>query len=99
MSKQIGVEVCNHVESRSHLRDPPPSDFKSKCCGKLGDLGDHSMNAGQYDEAILEYTTALALNPTTLQDLLGKRSKAHAGGGKWEDALSDANQVALSNLF
>ena len=57
------------------------------------------MNARQYDEAILQYTTALSLNPTTTQNLLGKRSKANAGKGEWEDALNDANEVAQYNLF
>ena len=56
------------------------------------------MNAGQCEEAILQYTTALSLNPATLQNLLGKRSKANAGKGEWEDALNDANEVA-HNLF
>ena len=51
------------------------------------------MNAKEYDVAVLQYTTALSLNPVTLEDLLGKRSKAHAGKGEWEDALSDANEV------
>ena len=51
------------------------------------------MIAEEYDQAILRYTTALSLNPVTLQDLLGKRSKAHAGKGAWEDALNDANEV------
>ena len=50
------------------------------------------MNAKEYDAAVLQYTTALSLNPATLPDLLGKRSKAHAGKGEWEDALGDANK-------
>ena len=57
------------------------------------------MNAKEYDVAVLQYTTALSLNPTTLEDLLGKRSKAHAGKGEWEDALSDANEVIDFNSF
>ena len=57
------------------------------------------MNAKEFDDAILQYTVALSLNPVTLKDLLGKRSKAHAGKGEWEDALNDANEVAHFNLF
>ena len=57
------------------------------------------MNAWQYDEAILQYTTALSLSPTTTQNLLGKRSKANTGKGEWEDALNNANEVAQYNLF
>lgn len=82
-----------------HLIDSPPSDFKSRCCGKLEGFGDSAMNARRYDKAILQYTTALSLNPATLPDLLGKRSKAHAGKGEWEDALNDANEVAFFNSF
>ena len=58
------------------------------------------MNAKKYDEAILQYTAALSLNPVTPDpDLLGKRSKARAGKGEWEDALNDANEVAHFNSF
>ena len=41
----------------------------------------------------------LSLNPVALQDLLGKRSRAYAGKGKWKDALKDAGKVAHLNLF
>ena len=98
-SKQVGLEVSNHVTSRRRLHDYLLLDFGSRCCDKLQDLGDCSMKARQYDEAISQYTIALALNPTTPQDLLGERSKAHAGNGKWEDALNDANTVALFHLL
>ena len=81
------------------MHDYLSSDFKSTCCGKLEHLGDSAVNAKEYDEAILQYTTVLSLNPVTLQDLLGKRSKAHASKGDWEDALNDANEVAYFSLF
>ena len=77
--------------------DYPPSDFKSRCYGKLERLGDSTMNAKEYDKAILQYTTALSLNPPTPQHLLGKRSKARASNGEWNDALNDANEVAHFN--
>ena len=57
------------------------------------------MNAKEYDAAVLQYTIALSLNPATLPDLLGKRSKAHAGKGEWEDALHDANEVTRFSPF
>ena len=57
------------------------------------------MNAKEYDEAILQYTTALSLNPIALQNLLGKRSKAHTGKGKWQDAFNDANNVIHFNCI
>lgn len=80
-----------------HLHNIPLSEFKHRCSGKLENLGDIAMNANEYDEAILSYTTALLLNPATLRDLLGKRSKAHASKGDWEDALNDANYVSHFN--
>ena len=72
----------------------PPSDFKSKCHGKLENLGNNAMNAKEYDEAISQYTIALSLNPASPQQLLIKRSKSCAGKGLWKDALNDANEVA-----
>ena len=82
-----------------HLYHLSPSDFKVRLSGKLASLGDDAMNARKYDVAISQYTTALSLNPATLGDLLGKRSKAHASRGEWEDALIDANEVAHFNSF
>ena len=52
------------------------------------------MNAGKYDDTILQYTAALSLEPFAPQDLLIKRSKACARMGGWEGALNDANEVA-----
>lgn len=57
------------------------------------------MDAGRYDEAISQYSAALSLNASSPQTLFVKRSKAHAAKGLWEDALSDANEVACSRLF
>lgn len=51
------------------------------------------MNAQQYDVAVSQYSAALSLNPASPQPLLIKRSKAHAAGGLWDDALNDANKV------
>ena len=92
-----GERSCEQY--RRHLRDHPPSDFKFRCCEKLEGLGDTAVKARRYDEAISRYTTALSLIPTALQNLLGKRSRACAGKGKWEDALNDANEVAHFNSF
>ena len=57
------------------------------------------MNTKEYNMAVLQYMTALLLNPITLQDLLGKQSKVHAGKGEWEDVLGDANEVTPFNSF
>ena len=96
-SRQIGLQVSDHVKSRRRILDYLSLDFESRCCCKLQDLGDSSMIARQYDDAISQYTNALSLNPATSQVLLGKRSKAYASKGKWEDALNDANKVACFN--
>ena len=97
-SEKSGLEVSDRAKSGRRPHDCFLLDFASRCCGKLQDLGDCSMNARRYDEAVSQYTTALALNPAIPQDLLGKRSKAHAERGEWEDALNDANEVAHFNL-
>ena len=76
-----------------HYSDHSLSDFKSRCREKLEDLGNSAVNAGQYDEMVSRYTAALLLDPSTPQDLLVKRSKAHADRGEWMDALNDANEV------
>ena len=77
-----------------HHSDHPPSDFKSRCRGKLEVLGDSAANAKQYDESIAQYTAALSLDPVTPQDLLVKRSNALAGKGARVDALNDAKEWA-----
>ena len=51
------------------------------------------MHVRQHDVAISWYSAALSMNPATPQALLIKRSKAHAAGGLWNDALNDANKV------
>ena len=52
------------------------------------------MNTQDYDEAVLQYTTTLSLDPATKQNLLVKRSTALVGKGECDDALNDANEVA-----
>ena len=88
-----GERSC--MQYRIRLIDYPPSDFESRCRGKLEDLGDIAMNNEEYDEAISQYTTALFLDPATKHVFLVKRSKAHVRKGKWDAALKDANEVAL----
>ena len=87
------------AQNKGRIRNNSSSEFKFTCCGKLERLGDNGVNANEYDEAILQYTTALSLNPVALQDLLDKRSKAHASKGEWEDALNDANEVVHFSLL
>ncbi|KAF8545666.1 hypothetical protein OG21DRAFT_159754 [Imleria badia] len=56
-------------------------------------LGDTALNAGEHDNAIARYTSALSLEPSSLIDTLVKRSKARASKELWKDALMDANEV------
>ena len=70
-----------------------PSEFKSRCCEKLEDLGDTEMNTRDNAKAISHYSAALALDPVVPQGLFIKRSKAYITRGSWEDALNDANKV------
>ena len=51
------------------------------------------MNIQHYDEAISQYSAALALDPAGPQDLFIKRSKAYVAGGLRDAALNDANRV------
>lgn len=88
-----------HEHFKGCLCDYPLSDFQSRCRRKIEDLGDIAMNAREYDRAILQYTSALSLEPATPHDLLVKRSKARVGKGLWEDALNDANEVGYFRLI
>lgn len=76
------------------------SDFTSRCSGKLEDLGDIVMNAGEHDAAITHYTDALSLHPTNAQtiELFTKRSKACMGSGLWAGALNDADMVGFFHI-
>ncbi|KAI9571738.1 hypothetical protein HD554DRAFT_2073590 [Boletus coccyginus] len=57
--------------------------------------GDVAMDSASYEDAVAHYSTALSLDPLSV-DLLTKRSKARAGNGTWEDSLQDANAVRVS---
>lgn len=54
--------------------------------------------AGKYDEAILQYTAALSLDPPQLISLLIKRSKARVQKKLWVDTLEDGNKVRLRSF-
>lgn len=51
------------------------------------------MDAQHHDDAIVQYSAALALDPAFPQDILIKRCKEYVAKGLWEDALEDANRV------
>lgn len=70
-----------------------PLEFRKRSFNKLEHLGDTASDIRQYDEAISNYTSALALNFPSPQSILIKRSKAFIATGSWKEALDDANQV------
>ena len=89
---------CSRASPRHHF-DQRLSDFKSRCHGKLEDLGDSAANAKQYDEAVSQYTAALSLDLARPQGLLIKRSNAWMGKDAREDAVNDVKEWARLMLI
>lgn len=63
----------------------------------LESQGDGAMHSKNYDDAIAQYTAALAINPAPLlaATLFVKRSEARAASCLWEDSLKDADEVRV----
>jgi tetratricopeptide (TPR) repeat protein len=94
MRRRNGFSVSDRAsDAERHLWDPHKLDFKHRCSRKLEELGDAATNARRHDEAIFRYSAALALDHTTPQTLLVKRSTAYVVKGLSKDALNDANKV------
>ena len=55
--------------------------------------GDVAAISKDFQRAVLQYSTALFLNPLNPVGLLVKRSNARVMLGFWEDALKDADSV------
>ena len=55
------------------------------------------MDSASYKDAVVNYTTAPTLDPSST-DLLTKRSKARAAIGSWQDSLEDADAVRVSGF-
>ena len=55
--------------------------------------GDAAMRSKDHKRAVVQYSTALSLNPSNRVSLLVKRSNARGMLGKWEDALKDVDEV------
>jgi hypothetical protein len=55
--------------------------------------GDLAVTSKDPKEAIVQYSTALSLNPSNPASLFVKRSNAREMLGLWEDALIDADKV------
>ena len=111
MTTELGGETGLHGEhsewARGGLRIPWASslmyhfllDFRQRSCKRLEHLRDTAVDAQRYDEAISHYSTALSINPPSLQGILTKQSKARVATGSWKQALDDANQVHRSYLM
>lgn len=64
-----------------------------RCTKKLEHLGDIAAEAEQYNDAIMQYSTALSLNPASPRDVFVKRSRVYMLKALWGDAIDDAKKV------
>ena len=81
----VGERWSSHATFVIHLLQT-----SSSVALKLEYLG---AAAQRHDEAIIQYSTALSLNPVIPKILFMKRSNGHIAKGSWEDAIDDTNQV------
>lgn len=65
----------------------------------LVDLGNIAVDAQRHDAAISLYSAALSLNSVCPEGILIQRSKARVAIGLWQEALEDANKVAVLALY
>ena len=72
-------------------------DLIQKCLATFESNGDVAMRSKNHKRAIVQYSTALSLNPSNPVGLLVKRSNSRAVLGMWEDALKDADKVWISS--
>ncbi|KAF8417602.1 hypothetical protein L210DRAFT_3580675, partial [Boletus edulis BED1] len=70
-------------------------DLVQKCLTTFETNGDAAAESEDPKGAIIQYSTALYLNPSNPVGLLVKRSNARVTLGLWEDALKDADDVWL----
>ena len=73
------------------------SGLVQKCLATFENNGDIAVRSKNHKRAIIQYSTALSLNPSNPAGLLVKRSSARTMLGMWEDALRDADEVWLSS--
>ncbi|KAH7904188.1 hypothetical protein BJ138DRAFT_953522 [Hygrophoropsis aurantiaca] len=71
-------------------------DFKHRCTQTSKTLGDEALRSNKYNEAVDQYSAALALDPSE-EVIFIKRSEARAAMGEWKDALEDANRAIKLN--
>ncbi|KAN0084081.1 hypothetical protein V8E55_007585 [Tylopilus felleus] len=68
-------------------------DLVQKCLTMLESHGDTAVKSRDLKRGILQYSTALSLNPPNHVDLLVKQSNARTMLGFWEEALKDADEA------
>ena len=55
------------------------------------------MHTNNHSEAAGHFSTTLSLNPPDRVDILIKRGRARVSMERWDEALSDANEVYVSS--
>ncbi|KAF8121118.1 hypothetical protein EV363DRAFT_1234174 [Boletus edulis] len=91
----------NFFTAEIHVRSEQNAwftDFKSRCAEMLESEGDEAMHGKNYDNAIAQYSAALAVTPIVLPaTFFVKRSKARMASWLWEDSLKDAEEAIRLN--
>jgi len=85
--------MLRHDQPRLTCIEFLTSDLVQKCVTTFECDGDAAMRSKDHKRAIVQYSTALSLNPSNRASLLVKRSNARGMLEKWEDALKDADEV------
>ncbi|KAN0101152.1 hypothetical protein V8E55_001136 [Tylopilus felleus] len=68
-------------------------DFRYRCSGRLGHLGDVAFDGQQCDEAFKFYSAALSIHPASMQGFSILQSKVSMAQGSWEDAQAHADEA------
>ncbi|KAF8550473.1 hypothetical protein OG21DRAFT_1446572 [Imleria badia] len=97
MSLSTTVETLGEKALKSDVTADWDPDLVRRCFATFERNGDAAFQSDNAKEAIVQYSTALYLNPSNPAGLLVKRSKARAMLGSWEDALVDANEAIKAN--
>ncbi|KAF8546332.1 hypothetical protein OG21DRAFT_1502001 [Imleria badia] len=92
-SRSTIVETLGEDALTSDVTAEWDPDLVQKCLATFESNGDVAAKSNDPQGAIVQYSTALCLNPSNPVGLLVKRSKARAMLGLWEDALKDADEV------
>ncbi|KAF8556862.1 hypothetical protein OG21DRAFT_1495255 [Imleria badia] len=92
-SRSTMVETLSEHALTSDVTADWDLDLVQKCLATFESNGDVAAKSNDPQGAIVQYSTALYLNPSNPVGLLVKRSKARAVLGLWEDALNDADEA------